>query len=170
MAAQTDGFGIASVAIGIVFIWGGVKGYSPLKAAENIIQGKNPNEGQTGNSLVASSTTTDSGTTSGGGAVQATYTNSQLQSLWIANGGDPGKASVAACIGMHESSGRASATSSNPDGGTNVGIWQLDTKGVGSGHTVAQLSDPNTNAKLAIVGSKNGTDWRDWSTAPLCGA
>jgi hypothetical protein len=168
MATKSDGFGYASVTVGIVFIWGGIKGYSPLKAAENIIQGKNPNEGQNNTSLTATSSSSGN-SASGGGPVQGSYTTSQLQSLWISNGGDPGKASVASCIAMHESSGNAGAQSANPDGGTNYGLWQLDNKGVGAGHTAAQLLDPNTNCRLAIVGSKNGTDWRDWSTAPLCG-
>ena len=71
---------------------------------------------------------------------------------------------TAAAIGMAESSGRTAATSSNPDGGTNVGVWQLDTKGVGAGYTVAELSDPSTNAKVMAKGSDNGTDWSDWAT------
>jgi hypothetical protein len=168
MAVKSDGFGMASVAIGLVFIWGGVKGYSPLKAAENIISGKNPNEGQNATSLVSTSAPSLSDS-AGSGVVQSSYTSPQLQTLWIDNGGNPSKASVAACIAMHESSGIANETSPNPDGGTNVGLWQLDTKGKGAGHTVAQLSDPNTNAKLAIVGSANGTNWSAWSTAPMCG-
>jgi hypothetical protein len=66
---------------------------------------------------------------------------------------------------MAESTGNAGATSPNPDGGTNVGLWQLDTPGgVGAGYSQSQLSDPNTNAKVAIAGSKEGTNWSDWST------
>src|ERR1700757_1789833 len=54
--SKMDGPGIAAVSIGIVFLYGGVKGYSPLVAFENIIKGKNPNEGQnaTAGSLVTS--------------------------------------------------------------------------------------------------------------------
>jgi Lysozyme like domain len=73
-------------------------------------------------------------------------------------------AAVAAAIGMAESTGRTAVTSANPDGGVNVGIWQLDTRGVGSGYTVAELSDPSTNAKVMAKGSDNGTDWSDWAT------
>jgi Lysozyme like domain len=117
---------------------------------------------------------TSTGTGGGGGTAPApgpggTYSNAQLQSLWIMVGGSSGKAAGAACIAEHESSGDPTVTSSNPDGGTNVGLWQLDTKGKGAGYTVAQLQDPTTNARLAVAGSSNGTDWSAWSTAPLCG-
>jgi hypothetical protein len=46
----------------------------------------------------------------------------------------------------------------------NVGLWQLDTKGKGAGHSVAELQDPATNARLAVLGSANGTDWSAWAT------
>lgn len=93
-----------------------------------------------------------------------TLTVSQLEALWIKAGGSKSTAAVAAAIAMAESSGRSAVTSSNPDGGTNVGPWQLDTKGVGAGHTVAQLQDPLTNAQIAVKGSKNGADWGPWET------
>jgi hypothetical protein len=44
--SKVDGPGIAAIGVGIVFLYGGVKGYSPLVAFQNLIQGKNPNEGQ----------------------------------------------------------------------------------------------------------------------------
>ena len=94
-----------------------------------------------------------------------TYSYAQLEQLWIQNGGSKAAAPVAAAIALAESSGSAAVTSSNPDGGTNVGLWQLDTPGgVGAGHTVAQLQDPNTNAAVAVQGSANGTNWGDWQT------
>jgi hypothetical protein len=61
---KMDGPGIAAVGIGIVFVYGGVKGYSPVKAFENIIKGKNPSENQSGASLVNAAS--DSGGSSGG--------------------------------------------------------------------------------------------------------
>ena len=94
----------------------------------------------------------------------ATYTYAQLQGLWIANGGNRAVAPLAAAIALAESSGQSAVTSANPDGGVNVGLWQLDTKGKGAGHTVAQLQDPATNAAVAVAGSKNGTDWSAWAT------
>jgi hypothetical protein len=100
----------------------------------------------------------------GTGFAHGTLSKAQIASLWTANGGDPGKASLAAAIAMAESSGRIDATSSNPDGGTNVGLWQLDTRGVGAGYTVAQLQSSPTNARVAVLGSANGTNWSEWQT------
>lgn len=93
-----------------------------------------------------------------------TFTHAQLMKLWTASGGSSGKADLAAAIAQAESGGSATVTSSNPDGGTNVGLWQLDTKGKGAGHTVAQLQNPATNARLTVAGSSDGTDWSAWAT------
>jgi hypothetical protein len=92
-----------------------------------------------------------------------TLTKDEIKLLWTQNGGSPGTAAVAAAVAMAESSGRTGVTSPNPvDGGTNVGLWQLDTRGVGAGHTVAQLQDATTNARITIMGSANGTNWSHW--------
>lgn len=93
-----------------------------------------------------------------------TYSYAQLEGLWINNGGNRAVAPLAAAIAEAESAGQAAVTSANPDGGVNVGLWQLDTKGKGAGHTVAQLQDPATNAAVAVAGSKDGTDWSAWAT------
>jgi len=93
------------------------------------------------------------------------YTYAQLEQLWINNGGSKMTAPLAAAIAEAESSGRSDATSSNPDGGTNVGLWQLDTPGgVGAGHSVSALQDPNLNAQVAVRGSSGGSDWSEWET------
>lgn len=94
----------------------------------------------------------------------ATLTYAQLEGLWITNGGNKAVAPLAAAIAMAESSGRTDVTSANPDGGINVGLWQLDTRGKGAGHTVADLQNPATNAAVAVQGSKDGTDWSAWAT------
>jgi Lysozyme like domain len=95
----------------------------------------------------------------------STLTYAQIEGVWINNGGSKAKAPIAAAIAEAESSGNTDATSSNPDGGTNVGLWQLDTPGgKGAGFSVAQLKDPNTNAQVAIKGSSGGTDWSAWQT------
>lgn len=94
----------------------------------------------------------------------STLTYAQLEGLWINNGGNKAVAPLAAAIAMAESSGRTDVTSANPDGGVNVGLWQLDTKGKGAGHTVAALQDPATNAAVTVEGSKDGTDWSAWAT------
>lgn len=93
-----------------------------------------------------------------------TLTYAQLEQLWISNGGNRAAAPIAAAVAMAESGGRSDVTSSNPDGGTNVGPWQLDTRGVGAGYSVAALQNPDTNAKLAIKGSGDGHDWGAWAT------
>lgn len=69
MANKIDGPGIAAVAVGIVFIYGGAKGYSPIKAFGNIIKGKNPNENQASAALSSadSSSATGNVPASGGG-------------------------------------------------------------------------------------------------------
>ena len=94
----------------------------------------------------------------------STLTYGQLQQIWINNGGDKTRAPLAAAIAEAESGGRTAVTSPNPDGGTNVGPWQLDTRGKGAGYSVAQLQDPNTNAAVAVKGSSNGRDWSAWET------
>ena len=95
----------------------------------------------------------------------ANYTYAQLEQLWINNGGSSATAPLAAAIAEAESSGNAAATSSNPDGGINVGLWQLDTPGGGgAGYTASQLANPNTNAAVAVKVSKNGSDWNTWAT------
>jgi len=94
----------------------------------------------------------------------ATLTYAQLEGLWINNGGNKAVAPLAAAIAMAESSGRTDVTSANPDGGINVGLWQLDTRGKGAGHTVADLQNPATNAAVTVQGSNDGTDWSAWAT------
>jgi Lysozyme like domain len=98
-------------------------------------------------------------------AVSGAYTLAALETLWTSQGGSSNTAFEAANIAMAESSGEPAVTSSNPDGGTNVGLWQLDTKGVGAGYTVAQLQDPATNARITIMATANGTNWSEWADA-----
>lgn len=99
------------------------------------------------------------------GCAGTRYSYAQLMGLWIKAGGSKAKAPVAAAIAEAESGGCSSATSVNPDGGTNVGLWQLDTPGgVGSGYSTAQLRNGATNAKVAVKGSRNGADWGAWET------
>ena len=164
MAKEGMGIGLASLSVGVIFIYGGIKGYSPLKAAQNIIQGKSGSAGQ------SSSLLTDTGGTNNSGGTIPNYTGGSPAKVWIQEGGNPAKVNIAACIVSHESGGRADATSANPDGGTNVGWYQLDTPGgKGAGYTVEQLKNPILNTRVAIKASNNGEDWSAWSTAPMCG-
>lgn len=88
--------------------------------------------------------------------------DAQIIAYWIAEGGSLSSAASALAHALAESSGSTTVTSSNPDGGTNVGLYQLDTKGVGAGYTIAQLQDPATNTKLTVQGSNNGANWASW--------
>jgi hypothetical protein len=95
-----------------------------------------------------------------------TLSVTQLYALARRAGLPPDKAVKAAAVAMAESGGETWVTSPNPDGGTNVGPWQLDTPGGGgSGYTVAQLQNPYTNAQAMAKASSNGTDWSSWQTA-----
>lgn len=107
---------------------------------------------------------TDTGTSPGAGALTSVMTKDQIKALWTGNGGSAATAAVAAAVALQESSGRTGpdVNTHNPDGGTNVGLWQLDTKGVGAGHTIAELQVPATNARITIMGSANGTNWSHW--------
>ena len=91
--------------------------------------------------------------------------DAQIIAYWVGEGGSISSAASALAHALAESSGSPTVTSSNPDGGTNVGLYQLDTKGVGAGYTVAQLQNPATNTKLAVQGSGNGTNWASWPDA-----
>jgi hypothetical protein len=106
-----------------------------------------------------------------GGATQAghsgLYDQASLEALWEQAGGSHSTAVNAACHGMQESSGNRDASSPNPDGGTNWGLWQLDTRGVGAGYSVAQLEDPLMNARITVAATRNGTNWAQWAT-PGC--
>lgn len=93
------------------------------------------------------------------------YGTAALSVLWTSQGGSPSTAFEAANVALAESSGDPDATSSNPDGGTNVGLWQLDTRGVGAGYTVEQLKDPAVNARLTVMHTANGTNWSQWADA-----
>jgi len=89
-------------------------------------------------------------------------TDAQIIAYWIAEGGSVSSAPSALAHALAESSGSTTVTSSNPDGGTNVGLYQLDTKGVGAGHTIAELQNPATNTKITVQGSDNGSNWASW--------
>lgn len=170
--SNSKGKGIAYTMMGsgLLFVYSGAKGYSVLRAIQNIVRGSSPAEGQavtpigapTGeNSLVVGSA---AGITD---VALGNYDQAQLQALWVSAGGSASTARNAACHAMQESSGNPRVTSNNPDGGANVGLWQLDTKGKGAGHTIAQLQDPMTNARITVSATNNGKNWSAWAT-PGC--
>jgi len=159
-----NGVGIGGVALmggGLLFLWSGYHGAHLTGSLRDLLAGKQP-AGGSGDLAIGAGQ--DAATAGRGGPSLGTYNHAQLEQLWTGNGGDLSTANVAAAVAMAESGGRAGVTSSNPDGGVNVGLWQLDTRGKGAGYTVAQLQNPQTNARLAIMGSSNGTDWSAWAT------
>jgi hypothetical protein len=94
-----------------------------------------------------------------------TLTVRQLYALARRAGLPPDRATVAAAVAMAESGGQTWVTSPNPDGGTNVGLWQLDTPGgEGAGYSVEQLADPWTNAKVMAKTTNGGQSWGPWQT------
>lgn len=178
---QISGVAVAYTAAGFVLLWSGIKGATLKDTLTSLLKGQNPARVAQAPPVIgigsssSSSAAALSGSTPGRvppplGTVAGNYSNGQLQSLWQLAGGSASTAAVAACIAQHESSGNPKVTSGNPDGGTNVGLWQLDTPGgKGAGYSVAQLQDPLTNARVAVKGSSGGRDWSAWATAPACG-
>lgn len=122
-----------------------------------------PNTGPAGGGILP----TPTGTQKPPIGVKGNYTHADLMQLWQSAGGSAKAANNAACHAIQESSGDPNATSSNPDGGTNYGLWQLDTKGKGAGYSAAQLKDPTTNARITVMATANGSNWSAWST-PGC--
>lgn len=167
-----DGFGLATLGVGGLFVYAGIRGKSIPSAIQAFISGKSPSTATSANQLSGASVAA-AGASSGSPSAanvpagQGSYTQDQVKQLWIANGGPANTAQNASCHAMQESSGSSTVTSSNPDGGTNVGLFQLDTKGVGAGYTVAELQNPNLNTQITIMATHGGTNWSEWAT-PGC--
>jgi hypothetical protein len=87
------------------------------------------------------------------------YTYSQLEQIWIDNGGSPAAAPIAAAIAMAESSGGAGSTNQDNNGSIDRGLWQIN-----SIHGAQSTFDPNANARAAVAISSNGANWRPWTT------
>lgn len=87
------------------------------------------------------------------------YTYAQLEQIWIANGGSPVAAPIAAAIAMAESGGGANSTNNNSNGTQDRGLWQINTV-----HGAQSTFDPNANAAAAVAISSNGSNWSPWAT------
>jgi hypothetical protein len=162
---------LAILGAGLYLAWFGVHYWGsdtrwPSDPVKAVLTGKSlpVPAGQLNAAAVAAAVEAPASSGGGSGAGGGSYTKTSLQGLWTSNGGSPGTAGIASAIALAESAGQSQVTSANPDGGTNVGLWQLDTRGKGAGYTVAQLQDPVTNARVAIMGSVNGTNWSAWET------
>lgn len=162
---------LGAVLAGSVFAYAGFKGKNLGAAFQALVTGKSPTTAASANPITAVLPTGTQAIPPGpelpGGTVGGVYDHAGLMKLWVQAGGNPAAANNAACHGMQESSGEPAVTSPNPDGGTNVGLWQLDTKGKGAGFTIAQLQNPMTNARITVMQTRNGTDWSAWAT-PGC--
>jgi Lysozyme like domain len=164
---------LAIAGAGGVLLWSGLRGKQWSDVVRQTIAGKQPTATTTAYPLITNVSSSPSGSSNisggGGSSRRGTLNAAQIGALWIANGGNPAKVRVAVCIAQHESGGRTGVTSSNPDGGINVGLYQLDTRGKGAGFTVAQLSNPVINTRITVKATRNGVDWSAWATAPMCG-
>ncbi|MGH3121724.1 MAG: hypothetical protein ACRDPY_33630 [Streptosporangiaceae bacterium] len=169
MARQLDGLALGAIAAGSLFTYAGIKGYSVPHAIQALVKGQKPSAGGQANPIT--STTAFLGTPgvqSSALPSAGTYTHAQLVTLWQQAGGSAGTADNAACHAIQESGGNPQATSPNPDGGTNAGLWQLDTPGgVGAGYSVTELQNAMNNARITVMATRNGTDWSEWAT-PGC--
>lgn len=161
MASRLDGISLGLVAAGGGLVYAGIQGKSIPSLVQGFVQGKSPS---------AAAAAAPIATAAAGGfdiatnipAAKGSYSNAALRTLWTDNGGPADTAAFAAAVAGAESEGDPKVTSPNPDGGTNVGIFQLDTKGVGSGYSVAELQDPNLNTQVTIMTTDGGTDWTEW--------
>lgn len=82
-----------------------------------------------------------------------------LERLWEQAGGSPAAAATAASIAMAESSGRQYATNTNGGRSTDRGYFQIN-----SIHGSLSTYDAYGNARAAVQISRNGRDWRPWTT------
>lgn len=167
-----SGIAVASIGAGVLLVYAGLKNKSVLSEVQGLIRGQSPATAAAGAGVIQQVTQT--GTSSSAAPAQGysiatnipagkgSYTQAQLQTLWTDNGGPANTAAFAAAVAEAESGGNASVMSPNPDGGTNVGLFQLDTKGVGAGYPVQDLQDANLNCQITIMATNGGVNWQEW--------
>jgi hypothetical protein len=166
---------LALVGGGALLVWSGLKGKAWSSVLRDVAQGKKPTAATTAYVIPGTPQGTSESAAPGGGFSGPTpaaptsgiWNRATVTALWISAGGPPGAARNAVCHAQQESGYNSRVTSANPDGGINVGLWQLDTRGVGAGFSVAQLQNPFTNARITVKATRGGQDWADWST-PGC--
>lgn len=100
----------------------------------------------------------------------ATLSFTQIEQLWIANGGSAALAPVMAAIAIAESGGRTDAHNPKPPDDS-YGLWQINYYGnLRSGRTQRYgspdqlVADPNLQARAAISLAGNGSGLRNWTT------
>lgn len=87
----------------------------------------------------------------------AALTLDQVKNYWIAAGGNPQAADMAAAVADAESGLNPNASRQNPDGTLGIGLWLIPQGGTPPGST-----DPVANARAALQLSNNGQDWTQW--------
>jgi hypothetical protein len=173
MAGKGTAAALALAAAGTLLAWSGIKGKNWTAGLRDLIAGQSPLEAGSIPIVPSSGSASEAVDTSGvvpgqvGSPTRGVYSEPQIKALWLLAGGTSNSAGNAVCHALQESSGSATVTSRNPDGGTNVGLWQLDTRGVGAGHSVSQLQNPLTNARLTVKATNDGQNWSQWAT-PGC--
>lgn len=165
-----DGLALGAIGAGGLFLYAAVSGRSILGSVQALIRGTAPASAPVTSPIIGSAPAAGSAPVPGAfgslaeniPAGKGSYNQAGLVALWTDNGGPSDTAAFAAAVAIAESGGQAAATSNNPDGGINSGIFQLDTKGVGSGYTAAELQDPNLNTQITIMATDGGTNWTEW--------
>ncbi len=86
-------------------------------------------------------------------------TKSELERLWVSEGGNPGAADMAAAIALAESGGNPNEADYDKNGTVDRGLWQIN-----SVHGAQSTFEVAGNTKSAIAISDNGTNWEAWVT------
>jgi Lysozyme like domain len=96
----------------------------------------------------------------------------QIEQLWVSNGGSAALAPIMAAVALAESGGRTDAHNGNAStGDDSYGLWQINYFGKMLPGRTAQygspqqlVADPNLQAKAAISLAGNGSGLSNWTT------
>jgi hypothetical protein len=156
-----NGTALASMAAGSILLYAGITGKSVLAGIQSIVSGKSPKSLPNANPVSGQDSSGTATLATGGPApvVAGTYSHTQLEQLWISQGGNSAQANTAAAIAQAESGGQPNATNQNTDGSVDRGLWQIN-----SVHGSQSTFDPAANARAAISISGNGSNWGPWVT------
>lgn len=92
------------------------------------------------------------------------YTFSQLEHLWIKNGGSKKLAPTMAAIALAESHGNINARHVNSNGSVDQGLWQINSSNQQL-YRGKNIFNPNVNAHAAIqLAEHSGNGLKNWTT------
>jgi hypothetical protein len=162
---DTKGIAVVMMSAGVIFVWSGAKGYSILKATQNIIQGAPASQGQT-------ATLISSGSGSGGGGTVipsqgGTISKTAVEGYWIAAGGPSNEAPTAAAISEAESGLQPGVVQQGqPYATTGWGLWQITPGNSEPSIGVDKaLLNGLTNARAAVAKYRAaGNSFSPWTT------